>query len=220
MAEAYFATLIHLKPGLKPWLYDRQLMESSQQAGPQLLADLKAKGHRSPLAMMLDNDVNHYLPDDLLVKMDVATMAHSLEARSPLLDHELMEFAARLPDRMKMRGRTSKYLLKTAMRGILPDEVIDRPKMGFGVPLGDWLRTSLKPLLMDTVLSERARSRGYFQPEALKTLVDTHLQGDNRYQYVLWDLALLELWHRMFIDQRPAQRQVASGNRRVVDRVA
>jgi len=155
------------------------------------------------LDAMLDTDVNHYLPDDLLVKMDVATMAHSLEARSPFLDHELVEFAAALPSQLKLNRHGSKALLKSALRGLLPDDILDRPKMGFGIPLGEWLRTSLRELLLDTVISERALSRGLFRPGAVRGIVNSHLKGDDSNQYVIWDLLMLELWMRRFIDQAP-----------------
>ena len=156
--------------------------------------------------------MNNYLPDDLLVKMDVATMAHSLEARSPFLDHTLMEFVARVPASLKSRGGESKHLLKSALRNILPDEVLDRPKMGFAVPLGHWLRTSLKEVLLDTVLSHRALSRGYFRPEAIREMVETHLAGRDQFKYLLWDLLMLEEWHRTFIDQPPLTRRRLVGN--------
>ncbi len=168
---------------------------------------LNGRSHRSLLDAMLETDVNHYLPDDLLVKMDVATMAHSLEARSPLLDHHLMEFMARVPASFKIRDGQSKYLLKSALRGVLPDEVLDRPKMGFGVPLGQWLREGLREMLTDTVLSSTALARGYFRPEAVRGMVAAHLGGSNDYQYILWDLLLLERWHATFIDTLPARRQ-------------
>ncbi len=133
--------------------------------------------------------------------MDVATMAYSLEARSPFLDHKVMEFMARVPASLKLRGGESKHLLKSALRGILPEAIIDRPKMGFGVPLGSWLRGSLKEMLLDTILSERALARGYFKPAAVRAMVSAQMAGSNDYHYVLWDLLLLERWHRMFIDQ-------------------
>jgi asparagine synthase (glutamine-hydrolysing) len=155
---------------------------------------------------MLDTDVNNYLPDDLLVKMDVATMAYSLEARSPFLDHKVMEFMARVPAALKLRDGKTKYLLKSALRGVLPDAILDRPKMGFGVPLGEWLRSSLKELMLDSVLSDRALARGYFRPAALREMVDSQLAGSDRFKYLLWDLLLLERWHRIFIDQEPLPR--------------
>jgi asparagine synthase (glutamine-hydrolysing) len=168
---------------------------------------MQSNHHRAMLDSMLDTDVNNYLPDDLLVKMDVATMAHSLEGRSPLLDHKVMEFMARVPANLKLHNGESKYLLKSALRNILPDEILNRRKMGFGVPLGHWLRENLRDMLVDTVLSDRALARGYFRPIAVREMVNKLLEGSDRFQYQLWDLLLLERWHQMFIDQAPTPRQ-------------
>jgi asparagine synthase (glutamine-hydrolysing) len=150
---------------------------------------------------MLAVDVLTYLPGDLLTKMDIATMANSLEARSPLLDHKLMEFAASLPASFKLRGQTGKWVLKQAARGWLPDDVIDRRKMGFGVPIGAWLRDELRELARDTLTDTTARQRGYFDPAAVRRLLDEHDAGHDRANR-LWALLQLELWFRMFVDGR------------------
>jgi asparagine synthase (glutamine-hydrolysing) len=202
-ADAYFATLVHLQSTRRSWLYADEFLAQLSKDAPPPLEHLRSTQHGALLDSMLDTDVHNYLPDDLLVKMDVATMAHSLEARSPFLDHKLMEFAARVPAGLKLKGGDSKHLLKSALRGTIPDEILNRPKMGFGVPLGRWLRSSLKEVLVDTVLSDRALARGYFQPAAIREMVETHMLGSNRYQYLLWDLLLLERWHNMFIDAPP-----------------
>jgi asparagine synthase (glutamine-hydrolysing) len=141
--------------------------------------------------------------------MDVASMAYSLEARSPLLDHHLMEFMARVPAGLKLRGSETKHLLKAALRGVLPAPILDRPKRGFGVPLGAWLRGSLREVLLDTVLSEKALSRGYFRPAAVRGMVEDQLNGNDRFRHVLWDLIMLERWHQMFIDEMPSPRGLA-----------
>jgi asparagine synthase (glutamine-hydrolysing) len=145
-------------------------------------------------------DTSHYLPNDLLVKVDIATMAVSLEARSPFLDHRVMEFAASLPARYKLRGLTTKLLLKKALKGLLPSENLTRSKMGFGVPIGRWFRDELKGFLKETILSERAHSRGYFKREALNHVVQEHTEGRRDYAHQLWTLLMLELWHREFTD--------------------
>ena len=208
--EAYFSTLVHMSEAVKRSFCDERFLREVAGDVPPPMAFLRAHAHRSVLDAMLDTDVHNYLPDDLLVKMDVATMAHSLEARSPFLDHRLMEFTARLPANMKLRDGHSKYLLKSALRGILPDEILDRPKMGFGVPLAGWLRGSLKETLVDTVLSQRALARGYFRPGAVRRMVDAHMAGSNAYQYVLWDLLMLERWHQVFIDRQPVLQEHAA----------
>ena len=141
-----------------------------------------------------------YLPDDLLVKVDVASMANSLEARSPFLDHEFMEFAAKIPADLKLMGKTTKYILKEALKGILPDEVLFRNKMGFGVPIDRWFRNELKDMAYDVILSERAMARGYFKKEAIKKILDEHTSGKWNWQNHIWNLLMLELWQRMFID--------------------
>jgi asparagine synthase (glutamine-hydrolysing) len=149
----------------------------------------------------LDVDVNSYLPDDLLVKVDIATMAHGLEARNPFLDHELMEFAAGLPSSFKLRGLTQKYLLKKVARPLLPAEVVDRPKRGFGVPLDVWFRGELKELMSDVLLGPTFKSRGYFQQPVVERLVREHLQGQRQRHHQLWSLVVFELWHQMFVDR-------------------
>jgi asparagine synthase (glutamine-hydrolysing) len=148
----------------------------------------------------LDVDVRMYLPDDLLVKVDIATMAHGLEARSPFVDHEIMEFCASLPSDLKLRGRVKKYLLKRAAAGFLPASIIDRPKMGFGVPVDHWFRHELKDLARDTLLGAPARDRGYFRLAAVRRMLDEHVAGTRHWHYQLWNLLVLELWHRAFID--------------------
>jgi len=150
----------------------------------------------------LDVDVNLYLPDDLLVKMDIATMAFGLEVRSPLLDHELMEFVARLPSSLKLRGRTKKYIFKRALQGLVPEEILNRPKMGFGVPLDRWFRNELKNFAYEILLGAGARSRGYFRMEAIKELLDQHCRSRANHQHLLWNLLMLELWHKVYIDSR------------------
>lgn len=150
---------------------------------------------------LLEVDVKTYLPGDLLVKMDIATMAHSLEARSPFLDHELMEFAATLPARLKIRGTEKKVALRDALRGWIPDAALDRPKWGFGVPLGDWFRNDLRGYLADVLFDPVTTRRGYFRDGFVRKVFDGHVAGraDNSLQ--LWALLMLELWHREFIDQ-------------------
>jgi asparagine synthase (glutamine-hydrolysing) len=145
-------------------------------------------------------DIGNYLPNDLLVKVDIASMAVSLEARAPFLDHRVIEFAASLPPSYRLQGLTTKYLLKRALRGFLPDENLTRRKMGFGVPISHWLRGELKQFLGDMILSTRALGRGYFKGEVVRHLVDQHVAARRDYSPQLWTLLMLELWHREFID--------------------
>jgi asparagine synthase (glutamine-hydrolysing) len=111
-----------------------------------------------------------------------------------------MEFAATIPSDLKVRGREKKIILKRALAGILPEEILHRPKMGFGVPIDHWLRHELKDLAYDTLLSPQALARGYFRPEAVKRLLDEHTRGAADWHYLLWTFLMLELWHRTFVD--------------------
>jgi asparagine synthase (glutamine-hydrolysing) len=150
-------------------------------------------------------DLHTYLPDDLMVKVDVASMAHGLETRSPLLDHVLLEWAANIPAEIKMAGGRTKALFKRAMEPYLPREVIYRKKMGFGMPIDEWLRAELKPLAYDTLLSQPARERGVMRPDYVRGLLDEHCSGRRNHHTRLWALLMLELWFRMWIDGSPEQ---------------
>ena len=163
----------------------------------------------SLLDVMLDVDVQTYLPDDLLVKMDIATMASSLEARSPLLDHELMEFAASLPASCKLRGREKKVALRGALRGWVPDEILDAPKRGFRLPLADWFRGELRDYARDVLLDRRALGRGYFREDYVRSLVERHVAGSQDHSQGIWTLLMFELWHREFVDVAPRERHGA-----------
>ncbi len=145
-------------------------------------------------------DTMTYLPNDLLVKVDIASMAVSLEARSPFLDHHVIEFAASLPENLKLRGLTTKYILKRVLKKLLPSENLERRKMGFGVPIGHWFRGELQGFLRETILSERALKRGLFKPESVKQLVELHTRRERDFSHKLWTLLMLELWFQRFID--------------------
>ena len=146
-------------------------------------------------------DLKTWLPNDILVKMDRMAMANSLEVRSPLLDHHVIEFAAGLPSEMKYHGRTSKYLLKRFAERRVPASVIHRPKMGFSIPLASWLRRELRPMGEDLLLSERALGRSYFRADTVRGMWDRHQRGERNHAHHLWALMVLELWHRLFIDE-------------------
>jgi asparagine synthase (glutamine-hydrolysing) len=153
------------------------------------------------LRRILYVDLKTWLPNDILVKMDRMAMANSLEVRSPLLDHHVIEFAAGLPSEMKYHGRTSKYLLKRFAERRVPPSVIHRPKMGFSIPLASWLRGELRPMAEDLLLSERALGRSYFQPETIRGMWTRHQEGQRNHAHHLWALMVLEMWHRMFVDE-------------------
>ena len=162
------------------------------------MARLKSKGHW--LSKLQGMDIRYYLPLDILTKVDRMSMAHSIEARVPLLDHKLVEFAATIPPELQMRNGTTKYILKRAVRGLLPADIVDRPKHGFAVPLDYWFRGRLGPYIRELVLGERSRQRGYFDQRYLEHLIGRHERGRNL-DLQLWTLISFELWARTFLDR-------------------
>lgn len=155
----------------------------------------------SLLDKLLYADTKTYL-HELLMKQDQMSMAASIESRVPFLDHKLVEFTARLPENMKLRGRDTKWILRRAMKDVLPPEIIARPKMGFPVPLGDWLRTDHRQIVDDYVLSERSLERGIFNGQAVRDLVAEHYRGVDHTSR-LFRLINLEIWLRIFVDREP-----------------
>ncbi|MBI4061454.1 MAG: asparagine synthase (glutamine-hydrolyzing) [Elusimicrobia bacterium] len=159
---------------------------------------------------MLCEDFKTYLPECLMAKVDVATMACSLEARSPLLDHVFVETAFRMPGDWKLKGlRGHKHIMKEAFKDLLPDEILRRPKMGFGIPLGAWFRGGLKSFWEENVLSSKALARGYFEEKTLRGLWGEHQSGKRDHGYRLWALLMLELFHR-HADGAPTAPEIAA----------
>jgi asparagine synthase (glutamine-hydrolysing) len=150
------------------------------------------------LDKLLYADTKTYL-HELLMKQDQMSMAASIESRVPFLDHKLVEFTAHMPRKMKLRGGTTKWILREAMKGILPAEILDRPKMGFPVPIGSWFRGPFKHIVDEYVLGDRARSRGIFDPVYIRSLVSRHNAGENHDERI-WSLVNFEIWQRRFID--------------------
>jgi len=153
----------------------------------------------SLLDRLLYADTKTYL-HELLMKQDQMSMAASIESRVPFLDHKLVEFSARLPERMKFRGRTTKYILRESMKGVLPEEILSRPKMGFPVPVGAWFRGAFREVIDEYVLSERAVSRGVFDPAFVRSLVRQHQEFGEDHAERLWALVNFEIWQRQFFD--------------------
>jgi asparagine synthase (glutamine-hydrolysing) len=160
---------------------------------------VKANGAGIVDAALLTDSMT-YLPNDLLVKMDIASMTVSLEARSPFLDHHVMEFAASLPEKLKLRRITTKYLLKRVLRTLVPEENLTRAKMGFGVPIAHWFRGAMQPFLRETLLSDRALARGLFKPDSVRRIIDEHVGHRDAHEHRLWSMLMLELWFQRFID--------------------
>jgi asparagine synthase (glutamine-hydrolysing) len=193
----------HFGPKARQRLYSSAFKESMTESDPdRLFASAFAQSDAKDwLDTVLDADVNLYLADDLLVKMDRATMAHSLEARSPFLDHVVMELAASLPVSFKQAWGQKKRILKASLRGRIPDALLDRPKMGFSVPIAKWFRTDLREMTHDVLLSPRASERGYFNRTEIAGLLHDHAVNEVDHATRLWNLLMLELWHREFIDK-------------------
>lgn len=150
---------------------------------------------RDIVRYMMMADAMAYLPDDIMVKVDRASMAVSLETRAPLLDHRVFEFAWSLPDHLKVRHGKGKYILRQLLARHVPSALFERPKQGFGIPLGAWLRGPLAPWMQDMLAPERLRAQGLFKPEAVTPLVQSHLAGDYDWSYRLWGLLMYQAWH-------------------------
>jgi asparagine synthase (glutamine-hydrolysing) len=200
-AERYEAYMSWIGRDARAALYTTDFAAGAGDfAGATIAAAFAAASGTDVVDRMLEVDVGTYLVGDLIAKVDIATMAHGLEARSPLLDPELMQFAASLPASMKVRGREKKWILRRALRGTLPDDLLDRPKQGFSVPLSAWLRGELRPWAAEILLDRETAARGYFEPAAVAALLARHDEGADALAKPIWALIMLELWHREVID--------------------
>jgi len=149
---------------------------------------------------LLDLEIQTYLTDDILTKVDIASMAHSLEVRCPLVDQELMAFAASVPGTFKLRGLTTKLLLREVAKPLLPEKILTRRKQGFALPVDRWMKEDLAPMSRDVLLDRTARQRGIFDPTAIEALLRQHQRGEPRGDQI-WALMMLELWYRELIDR-------------------
>ena len=200
--ERYFLWLSTFDTDAKNELYSPDLKARTANSEPleyfsKYIAHSNGKGI---IDTVLLTDLMNYLPNDLLVKVDIATMANSLEARSPFLDHKVIEFAASLPENIKQQGRDTKSLLKKVAARLVPKEVIYRPKMGFGVPLKYWLGNELQSFTREVLLSENAKKRGLFDAKTVERLIDEQKRDAKDNSYKIWTLLMLELWFQRFID--------------------
>lgn len=153
-----------------------------------------------PIDRLLYLDSKTYLPGDILTKVDRMSMAVSLEARAPLLDHKLIEFVTRVPAALKLAGLETKHLLKRAVQDLVPAEILNRPKQGFGVPIQEWINQQLRSRIRDTLSDARTKQRGYVDSHYVSVLLDEHERGRRDHSMSLWALVMLELWHRQFLD--------------------
>ncbi len=213
----YYLRITHFHEGYQSQLYTPEFWESLNglTSVDSMLNIYRESDASNFLDATLDLDLRLYLPNTLMTKTDIASMAHSLEARLPMLDHQFLEFAASIPPGLKLKdGTQSKYILKKAVEPYLPHEVIYRPKMGFGVPIEHWFRHELRDMVRDILLSRQAVERGYFQRKYIENMLDGHQRRGESWHYMIWNLLMLELWHLMFIDQTlpaPAEHEAIAG---------
>jgi asparagine synthase (glutamine-hydrolysing) len=157
-------------------------------------------GWEESLARQQYVDIKTYLVDNILTKVDRMSMAVSLEARVPLLDHRIVEFAVNLRSRQKLRCGRTKVILRQAMGRRLPKSVLTRPKQGFSIPLKHWLRGTLRPMMLDLLSPETVNRRGYFQPDCVTRWIKEHLEGKANHSHRLWALMVFELWYRSVVN--------------------
>jgi asparagine synthase (glutamine-hydrolysing) len=153
----------------------------------------------SKLDQLVRSDLTYYLPGDILSKVDMATMANSLELRSPMLDVNVVEWGISLPSKYKIKGLETKHILKDVARSLVPASIIDRPKMGFGIPRAEWLRTGMREMIIDILTDTTASQRGWFKKSEVKKVIDIHMTGEDK-DNVLWPMLMLELWARTWLD--------------------
>ncbi len=166
-----------------------------------VLKKFEESGTEDLLEQLLYVDINSYLPEDLLVKMDIATMANSLEARVPFLDHKFMELVAGIPSHLKIKGSMTKFILKKAFSDLLPEAILKRKKMGFGVPVSRWFKKELKEYVYEILMDSRTLNRGYFRREGIERLLDEHIASRYDHSAKIWALLILEIWFRVFMDK-------------------
>jgi asparagine synthase (glutamine-hydrolysing) len=146
-------------------------------------------------------DIATYLVDDIMVKVDRMSMAVSLEARAPFLDYRFVEFCATIPPDLRLKGKRTKHLLKEAMRGILPEPILNRRKEGFSIPIKNWMKQELKPLLLEHLSPASLRETGFFEPGYVKRLIDEHMSGAENHSHRLWALLMFQMWYKTYIKQ-------------------
>ena len=200
--EAYFHSVSILRGPMRDKLFSDRFKREIAGYDAQQVFDRHAAraGTDDPLALIQYLDLKTYLVGDINTKVDRASMAHSLEVREPLMDHQLIEWLASLPSSFKLRGQEGKYLLKKTMEPLLPEEVLYRPKMGFAVPLARWFRGPLKERVRDAMLGSRLADTGWFNHAYLEHLVDAHQSGARDYSASLWTLLMFEAFLRNVLD--------------------
>ncbi len=200
--EAYFHSVSILRGPMRTKLFsDRLRGEIAGYSAQEVFRQHAAQADTDdPLALIQYLDLKTYLVGDINTKVDRASMAHSLEVREPLMDHELVEWMATLPSSLKVSGQEGKYLLKKALEPSLPQEILYRPKMGFAVPLARWFRGPLRDRVRQAVLGPRLAATGWFNQDYLRHLVDAHQSGASDYSAPLWTVLMFEAFLRNVVD--------------------
>ena len=205
--DRYIDSVSHFNDLRKKKLYSQELrakLNGNSERGSETfrrIAESAATGSRIDKLLYLDSKT--YLPGDILTKVDRMSMAASLEARAPLLDHKLIDFVMRIPPELKLKNLETKYIFKKALEGIVPPEILYREKQGFGVPINEWINSNLRERIRAELQEKRTLERGYFEAEYIKTLLREHSVNRRDHSYRLWILWMLELWHRRFVDNQP-----------------
>jgi asparagine synthase (glutamine-hydrolysing) len=205
LESIYFDNFAVFPAPMQQRMFTRETRDRIREIDPyvELRRLLERTKDLSLLDGLLYADIKTYL-HELLMKQDQMSMATSIESRVPFLDHKLVEFTARMPDTMKLRGGTTKYVLRESMKGVLPEKILTRSKMGFPVPIGSWFRGQFKSVVDEYVLGERALSRGIFAPEFVRNIVSLHQAGEDHSER-LWSLVNFEMWLRRFFDREDPQ---------------
>ncbi|MBK8812042.1 MAG: asparagine synthase (glutamine-hydrolyzing) [Acidobacteria bacterium] len=203
--DRYIDSVSHFGKLKKPSLYSSSMrtnLDGRDGGAEAIFRDHASKpSSGDPTDRLLYLDGKTYLPSDILTKVDRMSMAASLEARAPLLDHELIELVQKIPAGLKLKGLETKYIFKKAMEGIVPDEILYREKQGFGVPINEWINAELKNRIREDLRARKTVERGYFEAKYIETLLDEHERGRRDHSHSLWILWMLELWHRRYVDK-------------------
>jgi asparagine synthase (glutamine-hydrolysing) len=204
-AARYLRFVCHFSAGEKADLYTPELRArfAGDAVAESFAGLLSASAARDTVSRLQNLDAETYLPDDIFAKVDIASMTHALEARAPLADHHVVELGAALPGRLKLRGGRGKHVFKEAFADLVPAEILHRKKKGFALPTGPWLAGRLHGFARELLLSDAARGRGFFRPEAVESLLDRHKAGEDHGER-LWNLITLETWQRELVDGRAA----------------
>lgn len=208
--DQYMSWLTVFSSEMKHELFAQQHNGFAKDTGRETYSRLYDESSRSSLEKLLYIDQQTWLPDTYLEKVDKATMATGLEARVPFLDHELVEFAATIPSKYKIKGTTTKWILKKAMSDLLPDTTIRKPKHGFAVPLAPWFRGRLRERVKDILFDPKARGRGYFDYDYVEKMYRSHVEGKANYYKQLWLLVVFELWCQQYLDKTSKPAEVIS----------